>query len=81
MAKKKKSKAQAAAARKEMTIEDKRRAQAKERGQLIRASAQAAQKKAAKSSGFRLLVPILVVGTIIVAALAFTIVPGMVMGK
>ena len=79
MAKKKKmSKAQAAAARHEQTPESIQRAQAKERSRLIRESAQNAQKKANQTSAFRLIMPFVLVIVIVIAALAFTIGPGMI---
>ncbi|MBQ9003441.1 MAG: hypothetical protein IJ087_16460 [Eggerthellaceae bacterium] len=77
MAKRKMTKAQAAAARHEQTPESIQRAQAKERTQLIKQSAQAAQKKANQVSLFRLIVPFVLVAVIVIAALAFTIGPGL----
>ena len=82
MAKKRKmTKAQAAAARHEETPESIRRAQAKERTQLIKKSAQQAQKEASKTRGFRMLLPFILIAVITIAALAFTIGPGMLMGQ
>lgn len=82
MAKKKKmSKAQAAAARHEQTPESIQRAQAKERTQLIKKSAANAQKKASQTNAFRLIMPFVLIAVIVVAALAFTIGPGMIMGQ
>ena len=83
MAKKKKkmSKAQAAAARHEQTPESIQRAKAKERTQLIKQSAQNAQKQANRLSIFRLIVPLILVVAIVVAALVFTIGPGMMIPK
>ena len=81
MAKKKMTKAQAAAARHEQTPESLQRARAKERTRLIRKSAQNAQKKASQASGLRLILPFVVVAVIVVAALALTIGPGMLMPK
>lgn len=81
MAKKRKmSKAQAAAARHEQTPESIQRAKAKERSRLVRKSAMNAQKKANQVSAFRLIVPFVIVIVIVIAALAFTIGPGMIMG-
>ena len=81
MAKKKKmSKAQAAAARYEKTPESMQRARAKERTQLIRQSAQNAQKKANQAIGLRMILPFVLVAVIVVAAIAFTVGPGMFMG-
>ena len=77
--KKKKTAAQAAAARHEKTAQDVTRAKAKERGKLIRQSAEAAQKKANQSIGFRMIVPFLLVAAIVVFAIIFTIGPGMMM--
>lgn len=82
MAKKRKmTKAQAAAARHEQTPESIQRAKAKERTQLIKQSAQAAQKKANQVSLFRLIVPFVLVAAIVIAALAFTVGPGLLMSK
>lgn len=81
MAKKKKMKpAQAAAARREQTAETIRRDQARERTRLLKKSAQEAQRKANKQSGFRMMVPLVLVAAIIILALVFTIGPGMVIG-
>ena len=79
--KKKKTAAQAAAARYEKTDEDVARAKAKERSKLIRQSAEAAQKKARQGVGFRMLMPFILVAVIVVFALIFTIGPGMLLGK
>ena len=57
------------------------RARAKERTQLIRQSAQAAQKKAQKGVGFRMIMPFFLVAVIVALALAFTIGPGLLMSK
>ena len=66
MAKKKKmTKAQAAAARHEETPESIRRAQAKERSQLIKKSAEAAQKKANQGYGLRIIMPFIIVAVFI----------------
>lgn len=74
------TKAQAAAARREQTPESIKRAQAKERSRLIKQSAQSAQKKASQTSGFRFVLPFALVIVIIIAALAFTVGPGLLMG-
>ena len=79
--KKKKSAAQAAAARHEKTEADIVRDQAKERGRLIRESAQNAQRQANKTAGFRMILPFILIGVLIVFALVFTIGPGMLMGS
>ena len=81
MAKKKMTKAQAAAARKEQTPESIRRARARERTRLIKKSAANAQRKASKAAGIRLIVPFVLVIVIVIAALAFTIGPGMFFGR
>lgn len=83
MAKKKKkmTPAQAAAARHEETPQTVARAQAKERTKLIKEGAQAAQRKASKGVGFRMIMPFFVVAVIVVMALAFTIGPGILMGR
>ena len=81
MAKKKMTKAQAAAARREVTPESIKREKAKERTRLIKESAQAAQKQASKSAGTRAIMPLVIVAVIIVAALALTIGPGFLMGR
>ncbi len=82
MAKKKNmTKAQAAAARHEETPESIKRARAKERTQAIKKSAATAQKRANKTAGFRAILPLLLLAGLIIAALAFTVVPGMMMGR
>lgn len=80
MAKKKMTKAQAAAARHEVTPETEARARAKERSQLIKKSAQEAQRKANKTVGIRMILPFIIVAAIIVFAIVFTIGPGMMLG-
>ena len=79
--KKKMTAAQAAAARHEQTEESIKRAKSKERAQLIRKSAETAQKKARKGVGFRMLMPFILVAVIVAFALIFTIGPGMMLGK
>lgn len=77
---KKMSRAQAAAARHEQTPESIQRAKAKERSRLVRQSAVNAQKKASQANGIRLMMPLVVIAVIVIAALAFTIGPGFIMG-
>lgn len=79
--KKKKTAAQAAAARYEKTEQDITREKAKERGKLIKQSAEQAQKKARQGVGFRMIMPFILVAVIVVFALIFTIGPGMVLGQ
>ena len=81
MAKKKMTKAQAAAARREVTPEAARRAEKRERTRLIKQSAANAQKQANKNVGFRAILPFLILAALIVFALIFTIGPGMILGK
>ena len=82
MAKKKKkmTAAQAAAARREETEDSARRAKARERSRLIKKSAQAAQKEANKNVGLRMVLPIIIIASLIMFALAFTIGPGLMIG-
>ena len=83
MAKKKKkmTRAQAAAARRDQTEESLQRAKAKERSQNITKTAQYAQKEASKQRGFGMLVPIISIIVIVVLSLVFTIGPGMLLGN
>ena len=79
--KKKMTPAQAASARKEQTESSRKHAMAKERGKLIKESAENAQKKAQETAGFRMLMPIILIALIIISAIAITMAPGMLMGK
>ena len=83
MAKKKKkmTAAQAAAARREPTESATKHAMAKERSKLIRASAESAKKKANQNLGLRMVLPFIIVGLIIISAIALTVGPGMFLGK
>ena len=79
--KKKMTAAQAAAARHETTDESITRAKTRERSKLIKQSAEAAEKKARQTAGFRMIMPFLIVVAILVSALLFTVGPGMMMGN
>ena len=78
--KKKKNAAKAAAARREQTEADVTRAKAKERGKLIKASADSAQKKMREGAGLRLIMPIIIIGVLVTLGFIVTTVPGMLMG-
>ena len=81
MAKKKKmTKAQAAAARHEVTANSIAKKKAAENEAYMKEVRRRAQKQASKPSLFRLIVPVLIVAAIIVGALVFTIGPGALMG-
>jgi len=79
--KKKMTAAQAAAARHEQTEESIKRARAKERGRLIKQSAESAQRKARKGVGFRMIMPFFLFAVIVLLAVVFTVGPGMLLGK
>lgn len=81
MAKKKKmTKAQAAAARRDQTDETVKRAKARENAHLMRKSAANAQKEMSKARGRMMIVPIISIIVIIILSLVFTVGPGMLMG-
>ena len=80
MAKKKMTKAQAAAARYEKTPHDIAKAKAREDNKVMQEQRRIAQKKASSISMMRLIVPLVVIILIVIASLVFTIGPGMVMG-
>lgn len=75
------SKAQAAAARRELTPEEQRRADAKRHSKEVRENVQAAQKEASEQRGSRLVMIAIVAVLLIAVALVFTFLPGMLMGK
>lgn len=77
MAKKKMTKAQAAAARKEVTPQSIAKARQKEEGKVIRANIQRAQKEASRSRGFGMAVAAVIVIAVVIGALVFTIAPGL----
>lgn len=82
MAKKKKmSKAQAAAARKEVTSHTVAKARSQEQLQAIRATQRRVQKEKSKSSMGMIIIGSIVVLAIFACAWLFTIGPGMVIGK
>ena len=82
MAKKKKmTPAQAAAARREMTPEAQRRAEAKRHSKEVRENVQEAQREANQGGFKRFIVPIVVIVAIAAISLAVTFLPGMLMGR
>ena len=80
MAKKKMSKAQAAAARREQTPQTQARARSRELSKQIRAEQRLVQKQASRSIGWRLIVPMVLIIALVVLAMVFTIAPGMFLG-
>ena len=82
MAKKKKmTPAQAAAARREMTPEAQRRAEARRHSKEVRENVHEAQREASQSGLKRFVVPAVVVVVIAALSLAVTFLPGMLMGQ
>ena len=82
MAKKKKtmSKAQAAAARKEVTAESIAKARSQETLKGIRATQQRVQRESSKPWGLRFGVMLAVVAIVVIGALVFTTAPGLFVG-
>ncbi len=80
MAKKKMTKAQAAAARHEVTANDIAKKKAHEDNQYMKEVRRRAQKKANKSVGFSLIVPIVLVVVVVVLCLVLTNAPGKILG-
>ena len=81
MAKKKMTKAQAAAARHEPTANSIAKKKAREEERVMKEQRRLAQKQASKSIGFRFVVPLVFVVVIVVLCLVFTIGPGMATGN
>ncbi len=81
MAKKKLTKAQAAAARREVTPNSIARKKAHEDEQVMKEVRRRAQKQAHKSTGLRLIVPVILVAAIVILALVLTMAPGMIFGN
>ena len=82
MAKKKKkmTKAQAPAARKEGTPSEALRARSREHGKEVRAQKIEAEQKAKESNGSRTVMIVVVIIVLAAIALGFTFLPGMIMG-
>lgn len=75
------TKAQAAAARREVTAHDIAKAKSREDNKVMREQRRIAQKKASNFNWTRLIVPIIAIIFIVVASLVFTMGPGMVIGN
>ena len=80
MAKKKMTKAQAAAARHEETANSIAKKKAREDEAYMKEVRRRAQKQANSTAMFRFLVPFAIVFAIIIFAVVFTVMPGMLMG-
>ena len=81
MAKKKMTPAQAASARREETARSAAKRKARENQERIKEEQRKAKEEKQKSSAFRLAWPIVAVVLIIAFCVAFTVLPGMMMGK